>query len=59
MGLEGLLVLPHFHDREMTRSTALLQYLKTRLARIRSARVTVLPEQCGSLSCGRRHDFEI
>jgi hypothetical protein len=38
MSFKGLLVLPDFHDREVIRSTALLQHLKTHMALILAAR---------------------
>jgi hypothetical protein len=59
MGLEGLLILPRFHNREMIWSRALLQHFKTHKAHIRATRLAVLPEQHGGFSRGRWHDFEI
>src|SRR5687768_2906609 len=43
----------------MIRSAALLQHLQTHMALIRAARLTVLPEQRGRLTCGSWHCFEI
>src|SRR5947209_7108994 len=59
MGVEILLVLPHFRQLDMIRSTALLQHIKTHTAGILAAGLTVLPEQSGSLTRGWWHDFDI
>src|SRR5262245_49621733 len=59
MRLEGFLVLPRGHKGEVIRPTALLQHLKANKARVRTAGLAVLPEQCGSLGRGWWHDFDI
>ena len=46
MGLEDLLILPRFNNREMTEPANLLEQLDANVAVLVAARIAILPKRC-------------
>ena len=57
--VQSFLIAPHFENRKVIGPTPLLQGLEPHMARVATARLGVLPQQCDGLAGRRGHDFDV